>query len=91
VLDPNGLVQLQMNPSLMGEPVAGAAVVPAPAAVVDDALELDFLDDDPQADATSVTAATSRTATVQLRARVPLCLIASPVLTANPTRRKSQS
>jgi hypothetical protein len=86
VLDPSGLVQLQMYPRLIGEPVAGAAVP----AVVDDP-ELVFFDDDPQAAATSVTTATTRTATVQLRARVPLCLIASPVLTANATRRKSQS
>jgi hypothetical protein len=71
VLDPSGLVQLQMYPSLMGEPVAGAAVVPAPAAVVE-VPELDFFDDDPQAAAASVTTATRRTATVQLRARVPL-------------------
>jgi hypothetical protein len=62
----------------MGEPVAGAAVAP-----VVDVPELDFLADDPQAAATSVTTATKRTATVQLRAPVPLCLIASPVLNAN--------
>ena len=55
----------------MGVPVAGAAVVPAPA-LVDDVPELDFFDDDPQAAATRVTTATRRTATVQLRARVPL-------------------
>jgi len=66
---------------LTGVPVAGAAVVAAPAPVVD-VPELDFFDDDPQAAATSVTTATRRTATVQLRARVPLCLINSPVLNA---------
>jgi hypothetical protein len=87
VLDPSGLVQLQMYPRGMGVPVAGATVPP----VVDVAPELDFFDDDPQAAATSVTTATRRTATIQLRARVPLCLIASPVLTANATRRKIQS
>ncbi|HSS09305.1 MAG TPA: hypothetical protein VLL25_05445 [Acidimicrobiales bacterium] len=85
VLDPSGLVQLQMYPRLIGDPVAGAAVL------VDDPLELAFFDDDPHAAATSVTTATTRTPSVQLRARVPLCLISSPVLAAYPACPKIQS
>jgi hypothetical protein len=75
VLDPSGLVQLQMYPILMGVPVAAAALVPG-----DDegGAELAFFDDDPHAAATIVSASTTM-ASFQLRAPAPLCLMSSPV------------
>jgi hypothetical protein len=78
VLDPSGLVQLQMYPSLIGVPVGAADVplVPPGDAVVGDVLVL--LLDELQATAVVDTSATNATTINQFRARLPPYLICPP-------------